>query len=409
MQNDSLELNVVTGDMRREPGPVALRAEDLIAYRVTEWPPMRLAPAARTREWMDNTRQRFANRCLPLLMANQSGWYVLNTHPVRITWTGGWDPSCVRIQSLDTPGQQLPVSGHFGEGVVTFNLPYLFRTPPGVNLHVRGPANLPKDGVQALEGIVETDWSFATFTMNWKITRPKWPVTFEKDEPICMVVPQKRGYIESFDPHVKDYREDPQTMRLYDEWSKSRTSFITTSRDPASAAAKEGWQKHYFQGIDIEGTPAPEHQSKLGLKEFTDKGPATYPPLPQVEAHPEAMATLVEVAMGRVTPVDGVQHISYFAHKYTHPYAAGPHGSIVGALMCRALFPWMGQEVSDEAIAGQWASQRHAPFDGLFLEAAAGTFALGCATASQDPNVRLGCRKLWDERLRFILPPPPAP
>jgi Family of unknown function (DUF6065) len=43
----------------------------------------------------------------------------------------------------------------------------VFRTPPGCNLYVRGPANSPKDGIAALEGIIETDWSEATFTMNW--------------------------------------------------------------------------------------------------------------------------------------------------------------------------------------------------------------------------------------------------
>ena len=48
--------------------------------------------------------------------------------------------------------------------------------------------------------MIETDWSVATFTMNWKLTRPHWPVTFEIGEPICMVVPQRRGELESFHP-----------------------------------------------------------------------------------------------------------------------------------------------------------------------------------------------------------------
>jgi hypothetical protein len=34
---------------------------------------------------------------------------------------------------------------HFGSGILTWNVPYLFRTPPGYNLLVRGPANWPKD------------------------------------------------------------------------------------------------------------------------------------------------------------------------------------------------------------------------------------------------------------------------
>ena len=59
---------------------------------------------------------------------------------------------------------------HFGYGLLTFQLPYLFRTPPGYNLLVRGPANCPKDGAW-LDGLVGTDWSPARFFMTWQITR----------------------------------------------------------------------------------------------------------------------------------------------------------------------------------------------------------------------------------------------
>ena len=48
------------------------------------------------------------------------------------------------------------MKSHFGEAVLTFSLPYLFRTPRGVNLWVKGPSNWIKDGIQPLEGIVET-------------------------------------------------------------------------------------------------------------------------------------------------------------------------------------------------------------------------------------------------------------
>jgi hypothetical protein len=46
----------------------------LIAYRLQPDPRLRLAAAPVRRDWMDATDQRFATRCLPLLMANQAGW-----------------------------------------------------------------------------------------------------------------------------------------------------------------------------------------------------------------------------------------------------------------------------------------------------------------------------------------------
>jgi hypothetical protein len=175
----------------REPGD-----PELTAYSLELQPAMRLVPAPSGRTWMTETPNRFAYRCLPLLIANQAGWLLLNRHAVRATWNGSDALDGVAVEPL---GERLPtVRSHFGSGILTWNLPFLFRTSPGYNLLVRGPANWPKDGACPLEGLVETDWSPATFTMNWKLTRPHFPVVFEEDEPICMIVPQRRGELEAF-------------------------------------------------------------------------------------------------------------------------------------------------------------------------------------------------------------------
>lgn len=137
----------------------------LVACVVNPALSMPLVPASRVRAWMEATNQRIANRCLPLLIANQAGWFLLSAHSLRVTWNGGDDLDAVKVEHLagDPP---FPALTHFGHGIVTFNVPYLFRTPPGYNLLVRGPSNWPKDGASALEGLVETDWSSATFTIN---------------------------------------------------------------------------------------------------------------------------------------------------------------------------------------------------------------------------------------------------
>src|SRR5213079_167162 len=116
-----------------------------------------------------------------------------------VIWSG--KPQVSALQILFAKGQHSPwVSSMFGYGIITWEIPYLFRTPPAYNLLARGPANLPKDGAYPLEGLVETDWSVASFTMNWMLTRPSHAVRFAKDEPICMLVPQKRSELEIFEP-----------------------------------------------------------------------------------------------------------------------------------------------------------------------------------------------------------------
>lgn len=240
---------------------------ELTAWRVSDEPFFKLVRAPFERKWMDDSRDRFAYRCLPLLIANQSGWLVLNNVPFRAAWNGGWDKACMAVEALDGKSK-LPALTHFGEGVLTFHMPWLFRTPPGWNLYVRGPTNMPKDGVVALDGVVETDWSISTFTMNWKFTARNMWVTFEKDEPICMIMPIRRGDLEVMEPKERLIEEDPELHKYYQEWASRREKFIGDLHKPGSDAQAEKWERHYFKGLDKNGEPHPDHQTRLYLKEF---------------------------------------------------------------------------------------------------------------------------------------------
>ena len=256
----------------RDPMTSTITELTLIAYRIGPSTPMRLIPAPSGRAWMQATVDRFAERCLPLLIANQAGWLVLNSHPLRVTWSGGNDMASITIEYLGG-APPYPAVSHFGHGILTWHVPYLFRTPPGYNLLVRGPANWPKDGVFPLEGIVESDWTVATFTMNWKLTRPNHPVTVEVDEPICMLLPQRRGELESFHPRVLGIESEPEVRRRFQRWSESRALFLQELKrplkTPGSDATKPVWQKHYFQGKSPDGGNASEHQTKLRLRDFS--------------------------------------------------------------------------------------------------------------------------------------------
>jgi Family of unknown function (DUF6065) len=246
----------------------------LLAYQTYARPAMRLQAAPLERRWMDESSGGFAYRCLPLLIANQSGWLVLNSQRVELMWDGGDAVSSIAIAH---PGGSppFPASSHFGHGIVTWIMPFLFRTPPGYNLLVRGPANLPKDGVSPLEGIVETDWAVSSFTMNWQLTRPGVTVTFDVDEPICMIVPQRRGEIESFDPEIRPIADEPELAARAYRWIDSRRRFIEALSAPGST---ETWQKHYFQGVTPDGVSGEGHQTKLSVREFRQPTPRVAAP-----------------------------------------------------------------------------------------------------------------------------------
>src|SRR5437762_11070709 len=133
---------------------------------------------------MVNVYQKFPYRCLPLVVANQYGWEILSTHHVRASWDGTSKAKGLCVENLCGDGP-LHCYSHFGEGVLTFQIPFLFKTPDGWNLMVRSPTNSPKDGIAALDGIIETDWAHSTFTMNWRFTRA-CTVEFAIGEPICL-------------------------------------------------------------------------------------------------------------------------------------------------------------------------------------------------------------------------------
>jgi hypothetical protein len=258
------------GQERRMPGREAdIGGEEdfpLLAYRVTDGAPFELTTAPLHRDWMDATDRRFANRCLPLLMANQAGWLLLSEHTFTARWSGGRDQAAIEIRPLGGDGA-CPAVSHFGNGILTFQLPFLFRTPPGWNLLVRGPANRPKDGIAPLEGLVEADWASSTFTMNWQITRPGVTIEFRREEPVCMIVPQRRGELERFRPMVAGLSDMPDAAG-YLSWRQRRQAFLDELAVPQSAAARAGWQRDYMSGTSGDGRTFAGHQRRLRLHDW---------------------------------------------------------------------------------------------------------------------------------------------
>ncbi len=255
---------------------------ELTAFLHPGWAPLiRAAPA--TRAWMSATPESFAYRCLPLNIANAHGWEILSPCGFEAVWDGDSGTPAVTIR-LD-PGadaQRGPVS-LFGQGVITFHVEAIFRTPPGWDLWVGGPPNGMKDAIAPLTGIIETDWSPYTFTMNWRFTRPGQPVRFEAMEPFCFLFPVQRGSVEAFEPAFAPLEADPATAARFRAWSEARDEFHARMQREPPKTPSDRWQKHYYRGVDVSGESlVPDHRSKLRLKAF-DRTAAPNVPVPPVD------------------------------------------------------------------------------------------------------------------------------
>ena len=154
-------------------------------------------------------------------------------------------PRTTPSSSKPIRARRRPPSAISAHGILTFHLPCLFRTEPGAELMVQGPINRPKDGIAALPGIIETDWSPYSFTMNWMFTRPGTPVRFEKGEPYCHTFPVSCGALERLEPELEVLSADPELKRQHDAWTASRARFNIDLNRPGSEAQSDKWQKLY--------------------------------------------------------------------------------------------------------------------------------------------------------------------
>jgi len=229
-----------------------------------------LSPSKRHRDWMDATPDKFAYRCLPLAIANQLGWSLSCPISFDAIWDGSsalngvvfeFDKSDAGIQ-LDWSAY---ISCHFGSGIITFSLPFIFRTSPGCGLYIRGAPNHIKPGASALDAFVETDWHDLTFTMNWKITEPNRRIRFTKGEPICSILPLSIGGYEQISPATMAIQEYASLHQALASKSASRKDFI------ARPDRGSDWQKFYFRGENADGERQQNHLVKLALQAFTPR------------------------------------------------------------------------------------------------------------------------------------------
>ena len=240
---------------------------ELVCFPLQPDPPA-IEPARAGRAWMDATDQRYAYRCLPLSIANASGWEILAPVAFEATWRGSDARDAITIHSREDEGRARRLAtSHFGHGILTLHTGYLFRTSPGWALWARGVPNSAKRNLAPLEGVVETDWLEFPFTMNWRFTRAG-TVGFEKGEPFCFITPVAHAMIDRIEPVIRSIDADPALKAAYDVRAKGRADFNAGLAAHDSEAVSQGWQRHYMRGENAAGRLAGFHLTKRRVKPF---------------------------------------------------------------------------------------------------------------------------------------------
>ena len=117
------------------------------------------------------------------------GWDFLAPYAFEATWNGGPSPEDIDIR-IETPDLDAPafVQSFLGHGLLTFYPGYQLKTEGGQVLWVRGPINLPKDGLYPLEHLVDAAVLPCTVTLHWQCTRPNHTIRFAADEPFATLL-----------------------------------------------------------------------------------------------------------------------------------------------------------------------------------------------------------------------------
>ncbi|NDJ60972.1 MAG: hypothetical protein GYB67_07595 [Chloroflexi bacterium] len=209
----------------------------------------------------DKLRPNFNNHfylCLPLVAGNTLGWTLYNPYEFTVSWRGGGDPSAVEVE-CENPRW---VASWFGYGTFTIRPPFFVRTSPGVDLQVRPVPNYPRPGILTLEGVVETDWLQAGFTLNFMLLMPLVRFTFPVGEPLVQFVPYPRHYIENFRAEIVTAgAQYEREMANYETWLRRRSE----------AQQNQQVQLDYLRGIKLDGEHFRDHQKSFAPPPFTQR------------------------------------------------------------------------------------------------------------------------------------------
>jgi glycosyltransferase involved in cell wall biosynthesis len=181
------------------------------------------------------------------------GWDFLCPCAFEATWHGGPCAEDVEIRlAEDPPGQSGFVQSHGGEGRITFYPGYQCKTEEEYGLWVRGPVNVPREGLMPLESILDTSAVPGTLVIDWKFTRPGQTVRFEAGEPFCTILPYPKagldevtvdvvplaGDLESYEEALQRMAEDPAVRSVFTR--------LAAGLGAPAAPVTSGWEKIPF-------------------------------------------------------------------------------------------------------------------------------------------------------------------
>ena len=194
--------------------------------RTHQNPPV-IAQSRPRRDWMDDTYNKHAYKCLPLTAANTHGWEMQLQQDVVVQWDGG--NTVPRVLSGETmvhsvEGQEYtrPIVIPSIVGIVSFSTGWSMSTPEGVSTWISGSPNYFVDGAVALTATIPTHWWPDEWNMNWKITKQDAPVIFPKGMPFMFFQVYYDNLLSEVELEVENYWDKPEQMKARQAYGEAK-------------------------------------------------------------------------------------------------------------------------------------------------------------------------------------------
>lgn len=204
-----------------------------------------VVPASSKRDWMDASPQRFAYKCVPLVMANTSGYFIECPFNLRVRWDGSEGSSGLELECLDDDYRNLLpdlFASHFGSGILTFRMPWLIRSDTeGVGAEITGPPNMWIPGLTPLQGMVQTWGHASSATMNWRLMYSDTDFFIPAGFPIAFVRPFDFRLVHEMEVGQMRFADlDEAFIKDYQGWTAQRDAVLRSKTDVPGVKTHKG-------------------------------------------------------------------------------------------------------------------------------------------------------------------------
>jgi len=228
-----------------------------ITLTKTHQNPPKIQQSRLKRDWMDETYNKHAYKCLPMSAANVNGWELILQQDVVVQWDGGnTTPRVLEGEFLH--GRPVIIPSIIG--IMSFATGWAINTEEGYDTWITGSPNYFVDGAAPLSATIPSSWWPDEFNMNWKITKIGEPVKFEAGMPFMFFNIYKNDLLENTEISVENLWDKSELMAKRQSYGDAKMKKL--HEQPWT------WMNGIRSGLDENGSQiGPKHDGLLKLVE----------------------------------------------------------------------------------------------------------------------------------------------